>query len=43
MPNLQIQDFLSIFETEETILEILPGKRNINSQESKKLAQFKLG
>lgn len=41
--NLQIQDFLSIFETEETILEILQSKRSINSQEFQKLVEFKLG
>ena len=35
--SLQIQDFLNIFDTEATILEILQGRRKITAQESKKL------
>lgn len=35
--HLHIQDFLDIFETEETILEVLQGKRMMNSQEYKNL------
>lgn len=36
--NLQTQDFLDIFETKETVLEILQGKRMMNSHESNKLS-----
>jgi HTH-type transcriptional regulator/antitoxin HigA len=35
--GLQIQDFLPIFDTEETVLEILQGCRTINPQQSRKL------
>jgi HTH-type transcriptional regulator / antitoxin HigA len=35
--NLEIQDFLGIFEKEQTILDILDGKRQLNSQETFKL------
>jgi HTH-type transcriptional regulator/antitoxin HigA len=35
--NLQIKDFLDIFETEETISGVLQGKRMINSQEYQNL------
>ena len=35
--SLQIQDFLNIFDTEATVLEILQGRRKITAQESKKL------
>ena len=31
--DLKIQDFLGIFEQEQTVLDILSGKRNLNSQE----------
>ncbi|MBD2208130.1 transcriptional regulator [Calothrix sp. FACHB-1219] len=35
--NLKIQDFLVIFEQEQTILDILNGKRKLNSQEALKV------
>ena len=35
--NLEIRDFLGIFEQEQTILDILDGKRQLNSQETFKL------
>ena len=35
--NLEIQDFSGIFEQEQTILDILDGKRQLNSQETFKL------
>jgi HTH-type transcriptional regulator/antitoxin HigA len=35
--NLEIQDFLGIFGQEQTILDILDGKRQLNSQETFKL------
>ena len=35
--NLKIQDFLEIFQQEQTILDILNGKRQLNSQEAFKL------
>ena len=35
--NLEIRDFLGIFEQEGTILDILDGKRQLNSQETFKL------
>ena len=35
--NLNITDFLNIFEQEQTILDILNGKRPLNSQEAFKL------
>jgi HTH-type transcriptional regulator/antitoxin HigA len=38
--NLQIQDFLNIFDTKETIIQILEGKKSINSQEFKKIAEL---
>jgi HTH-type transcriptional regulator / antitoxin HigA len=35
--NLKVQDFLGIFDQEQTILDILNGKRNLNSQETFKV------
>ncbi|MEH2241042.1 helix-turn-helix domain-containing protein [Nostoc sp.] len=35
--NLKIPDFLGIFEQEQTILDILNGKRKLNSQEAFKV------
>ncbi|NEO17952.1 MULTISPECIES: transcriptional regulator [unclassified Moorena] len=35
--NLKISDFLVIFQQEQTILDILNGKRQLNSQEAIKL------
>ncbi|MFM7363305.1 MAG: type II toxin-antitoxin system HigA family antitoxin [Cuspidothrix sp.] len=35
--NLEIGDLLGIFEQEQTILDILDGKRQLNSQETFKL------
>jgi len=35
--NLKIPDFLEIFQQEQTILDILNGKRQLNSQEAFKL------
>ena len=35
--NLELRDFLGIFEQEQTILDILDGKRQLNSQETFKL------
>ena len=35
--NLEIRDFLGIFEQEQTILDILGCKRQLNSQETFKL------
>ncbi|HBE18289.1 MAG TPA: transcriptional regulator [Cyanobacteria bacterium UBA11149] len=35
--NLNIQDFLGIFDREQTILDVLNGKRQLNSQEAFKL------
>ncbi|MFN6518727.1 MAG: type II toxin-antitoxin system HigA family antitoxin [Nostoc sp. CreGUA01] len=35
--DLKIKDFLGIFDQEQTILDILNGKRNLNSQETFKL------
>ena len=35
--DLEIQDFLAIFEQEQAVLDILSGKRNLNSQESFKV------
>ncbi|NEO59051.1 MAG: transcriptional regulator [Moorea sp. SIO4G2] len=35
--NLNISDFLVIFQQEQTILDILNGKRQLNSQEAIKL------
>ncbi|MFN6559708.1 MAG: type II toxin-antitoxin system HigA family antitoxin [Nostoc sp. ChiSLP01] len=40
--DLKIQDFLGIFDGEETILDILNGKRNLNSQESFKVRSLLL-
>ncbi|WP_292763123.1 hypothetical protein [Nostoc sp. NOS(2021)] len=35
--DLKVQDFLGIFDQEQTILDILNGKRNLNSQETFKV------
>ena len=35
--NLKIPDFLEIFQQEQIILDILNGKRQLNSQEAFKL------
>ncbi len=35
--DLKVKDFLVIFHQEQTILDILNGKRNLNSQETFKL------
>jgi len=40
--DLKLQDFLGIFDEEETILDILNGKRNLNSQESFKVRSLLL-